>query len=164
MSEWTTERAIQLATRYHEGQEDRGDPSVAYITHPLRVMAAVRAAGYDERYQRVAVLHDVVEDTDLDEVGLSAAGAPDEEVNAVLSVTKGDVEEKYPDRVRRAAADEIGGVVKGFDMLDNSDPDRLAKLAARCGTARADRLRKKYTDGLALLDELRPGWRGSVAR
>ena len=63
MRTWTIERAVQLATTHHDGQWDRGDSSIPYITHPLRVMAAVRAAGYDAPYQRVAVLHDTLEDT-----------------------------------------------------------------------------------------------------
>lgn len=78
VGEWTTERAVQLATHYHEGQRDRGDPSIPYVTHPLRVMAAVRAAGYDERYQRVAVLHDGLEDTRLEATDLRAGGASEE--------------------------------------------------------------------------------------
>ncbi len=158
VGEWTTERAVQLAIHHHEGQRDRGDPSIPYVTHPLRVMAAVRAAGYDERYQRVAVLHDGLEDTRLEATDLREGGAPEEEVEAVLSVTKRPGEGNYPDRVQRAAANEIGGVVKGFDMLDNSDSERLATMARR-DAAKAEGLREKYAGGLQLLDQLRPGWR-----
>lgn len=156
---WDTDRAIALATDAHDrtGIRDPGSGE-PYITHPLRVMAAVAAAGYDERHQRVAVLHDVVEDTDVTADGLRAEGAPDDEVAAVLSVTKGDPEQPYLERVAKAAADPVGGVVKGFDMLDNSDPQRLAALAA-VEPERAARLAAKYADGLAHLDALRPGWR-----
>jgi hypothetical protein len=121
-------------------------------------MHAVAAAGYDERYQRVAVLHDTVEDTKLTAELLRAEGAPEEEIAAVLAVTKQPGEDDYPARVRRAAADPIGGVVKGFDMLDNSDPSRLAALAY-VDPEKEARVRPKYARGLALLDELRPGWR-----
>ncbi len=159
MRTWTIERAVQLATTHHDGQWDRGDSSIPYITHPLRVMTAVRAAGYDEPYQRVAVLHDTLEDTGLTADLLRAEGASEEEVQAVLSVTKRRGESDYRERVRRAAANRIGGVVKGFDMSDNVDPGRLAAVARRDGQEQADRLEAKYTDGLALLDELLPGWR-----
>lgn len=88
---------------------------------------------------------------------LRDSGAPEEEIEAIESVTK-QGEAEYLDRVRRAAANEIGGVVKGFDMLDNSDPQRLEKLRRKEPT-QAHRLEQKYADGLALLDGLRPGWR-----
>ena len=53
--------AIELATKAHEGQVDKaGQP---YIQHPLHVMAAL--SGESETVQIVAVLHDVVEDTDV---------------------------------------------------------------------------------------------------
>ena len=156
---WDTERAIALATDAHDrtGVRDPGSGE-PYITHPLRVMAAVAAAGYDERHQRVAVLHDVVEDTHVTADRLRAEGAPDDEVDAVVSVTKTGSEQPYTERVEKAARDAVGGVVKGFDMLDNSDPSRLAALAA-VEPERAARLAQKYASGLAHLDALRPGWR-----
>ena len=156
---WTTARAIDLATEWHNATKasdpGSGDP---YITHPLRVMEAVKAAGYDERYQRVAVLHDTIEDTCLTAEDLRKEGAPEEEIAAVLSVTKTLTEVSYPLRVAKAALNEIGGVVKGFDMLDNSNPERMRLLALK-EPDRAARLAPKYAAGLALLDLLRPGWR-----
>lgn len=50
------ERAIQFATEAHAGQVDKQGKS--YIDHCLRVMGAVSAPA-----KRVAVLHDVAEDT-----------------------------------------------------------------------------------------------------
>lgn len=156
---WTTQRAIDLATEWHNA-EPKTDPGSGdlYISHPLRVMAAVKAAGYDERYQRVAVLHDTIEDTDLTVEGLRAEGAPEEEIAAVLSVTKTLPEVSYPWRVVKAAENEIGGVVKGFDMLDNSNAERMRLLAVKC-PEKAARLAPKYAIGLIVLDLLRPGWR-----
>ena len=57
------ERAIQFATRAHEGQYRKytHDP---YITHPLAVMEIVKGVpGHTEEMLVAAVLHDVVEDT-----------------------------------------------------------------------------------------------------
>ena len=59
------ERAIQFATRAHEGQYRKytHDP---YITHPLAVMEIVKGVpGHTEEMLVAAVLHDVVEDTDV---------------------------------------------------------------------------------------------------
>jgi (p)ppGpp synthase/HD superfamily hydrolase len=53
----TLETAIRIAVTAHVGQLDKG--GAAYITHPLRLMAAVDG----EEAKIVAVLHDVVEDT-----------------------------------------------------------------------------------------------------
>ena len=57
------EKAIQLATKAHEGQRRKsGEP---YITHPLAVMKIVQDWGMDEDTIIAAVLHDTVEDTDV---------------------------------------------------------------------------------------------------
>ena len=59
------ERAIQFATQAHSGQFRKytGEP---YITHPLAVMEIVRGVpGHTEEMLVAAVLHDVVEDTDV---------------------------------------------------------------------------------------------------
>ena len=53
------ERAIELAVKHHKGQTDKAGK--AYILHPLRLMMAVNT---DEE-KIVAVLHDIVEDTDI---------------------------------------------------------------------------------------------------
>lgn len=57
------EKAVQMATKAHEGQfRKSGDP---YISHPLAVMKIVEDWGMDEDTVVAAVLHDTVEDTDI---------------------------------------------------------------------------------------------------
>ena len=59
------ERAIEFATKAHKGQFRKytGEP---YITHPLAVMEIVRGVpGHTQEMLVAAVLHDVVEDTDV---------------------------------------------------------------------------------------------------
>jgi guanosine-3',5'-bis(diphosphate) 3'-pyrophosphohydrolase len=53
----TLERAIEIAAAAHAGQTDKGGEP--YILHPLRVM--FRMHSVEEKI--VAVLHDVVEDS-----------------------------------------------------------------------------------------------------
>lgn len=54
----TLDKAIRIAARAHEGQQDRyGAP---YFLHPLRVMARVTT---DEE-RMAAILHDVIEDSE----------------------------------------------------------------------------------------------------
>ena len=59
------ERAIEFATQAHKGQY-RKYTHEPYITHPLAVMEIVRGVpGHTEEMLVAAVLHDVVEDTDV---------------------------------------------------------------------------------------------------
>ena len=53
------DKAVSIARLAHQGQVDKA--GVDYIHHPLRVMDAVE----EEKEKIVAVLHDVVEDTEL---------------------------------------------------------------------------------------------------
>jgi len=53
----TIEKALQIASRAHEGQTDKDDQP--YIFHPLRVMNSVES----QEAKVVTVLHDVIEDT-----------------------------------------------------------------------------------------------------
>ncbi len=144
---FTLNDAIALARQAHEGQTDKaGHP---YIEHPLRVMVRARVpAGLDAEHVRMAaVLHDVVEDTDLTSERLRAFGCPAPVVAAVTALTHADGEARH-DYLARVTADPIAACVKRADVADNSDPDRLAQLPA----ATADRLRAKYAETLRLLD------------
>ncbi|KPM57769.1 metal-dependent phosphohydrolase [Frankia sp. R43] len=144
--------AVALATWAHNGQLDKAGE--AYIGHPLRVMETVgrtaAGAGVDVAHARMAaILHDVVEDSDLTVTGLATAGYPSEVVAAVdaLSHRDGEPVECY---LARVAADRIAVVVKRADMADNSDPVRLARLPAE----RARELTIRYAGRRRLLDDL----------
>ena len=72
------EKAIGIAVEAHRGQTDRyGAP---YILHPLRVMARVETT--TERI--IAILHDVVEDTDWTFADLKREGFPQDAYFAAL--------------------------------------------------------------------------------
>lgn len=63
--------AIDFATHCHCGQNRKfsGEP---YIVHPLRVLQLVQEAGLSLNHQIAAVLHDVVEDTDVTPTDIEA--------------------------------------------------------------------------------------------
>ena len=92
----TIERAIELAAREHAGDTDKtGQP---YIFHPLRLMFAV-----SKPYEKMAaVLHDVVEDTEISLDDLRDMSFPEEVVSAVDALTKRDGESRM-DAAKRAA-------------------------------------------------------------
>ena len=112
------ERAISIAVEAHRGQKDKnGKP---YILHPISVMGKVET----ETEKTVAVLHDVVEDTDWTFDDLKKEGFPQEIISAVDCVTKRDGE-AYEDFVSRSARNPIARRVKLADLEDNMDVRRM---------------------------------------
>lgn len=63
MSEKIFERAVDFATKAHDGQT-RKVSGTPYILHPLEVAEIAKTMTDDEDVWAAAVLHDVVEDTD----------------------------------------------------------------------------------------------------
>ena len=57
------ERAIEMATKAHEGQKRKSGDN--YIVHPIAVMQILESWGMDEDTIIAGVLHDTVEDTEL---------------------------------------------------------------------------------------------------
>src|SRR4051794_16652162 len=153
----TIEKALQIAARAHEGQEDKdGRP---YILHPLRVMGAVEG----ETAQVVAVLHDVVEDTAITVDDLRREGFGEEVLSAVACLThrKG---EPYADYVVRCRGDEIARRVKLADLEDNARPSRALLRPDRLEPDMA-RLRKyflayKFLTGLMTEEQYRAAMAG----
>jgi (p)ppGpp synthase/HD superfamily hydrolase len=112
------ERAIAIATEAHRGQKDKyGAP---YILHPLRVMARVNS----DAEKIVAVLHDVVEDTDWTLDRLRQEGFSAEVIEAIDRVTKREGE-PYEDFVKRSGGNPLARRVKLADLEDNMDIRRL---------------------------------------
>jgi (p)ppGpp synthase/HD superfamily hydrolase len=115
----TLDDAITLAHRAHAGQVDKaGQP---YITHPLRLMDAVAT---DEE-KIVAVLHDVVEDSDVTINDLRAAGYSAAVVEAIACLTKREGEQ-YEAFIQRAASNVLAKKIKIVDLHDNMDMGRIA--------------------------------------
>ncbi len=151
-SEPSLEDAVELATRAHAGQLDKVGEQ--YIGHPLRVMRAVADSvaetGVDRvQAQLVAVLHDVVEDTDLALEDLASLGYPPEVVAAVDALSHRPAE-SVEDYLARVAANDLAIVVKRADMADNSDPARLARLPEDL----ANHYVLRYAGRSRLLDDL----------
>ena len=115
------DRAIELAKQHHEGQTDKaGKP---YIEHPLRVMNQVES----EEEKIVAVLHDIVEDTDISLDDLRNEGFSEEVVSAVECLTKQDGE-NYDSYIERISFNPLAVKIKLADLEDNSDLTRLPEV------------------------------------
>jgi (p)ppGpp synthase/HD superfamily hydrolase len=77
----TLERAVEIAAKAHAGVKDKqGQP---YILHPIRVMMGVE----DDDAKMVAVLHDVIEDTEVTLDDIRAAGFSEAVIAALDLVT-----------------------------------------------------------------------------
>jgi (p)ppGpp synthase/HD superfamily hydrolase len=109
------ERAIQLAVEAHAGQVDKA--GVPYILHPLRVMLKV-----SDNAKVVAVLHDVVEDTDFNivKIGefLGEHRLTVNEINALGAVTR-KKGETYREFINQIA--DCGGIAKEIKIADIRD-------------------------------------------
>jgi (p)ppGpp synthase/HD superfamily hydrolase len=116
------EDAIALAVKAHAGQVDKAGQ--AYILHPLRVMFAVEG----DVACIVAVLHDVVEDSDTTFDDLLAMGYSEEVLSALECVTRRE-DETYMEFVQRAKVNPIARQVKLADMEDNMDVRRLTQIS-----------------------------------
>jgi len=108
------EDAIALAARAHRGQRYPSPEREPYIFHPLRVMLSLG----EPADQIVAVLHDVVEDTDLELRSLVGTGYPPEIVAAVDALSH-RAHESYDEYIGPVAANEIACRVKVADLREN---------------------------------------------
>jgi (p)ppGpp synthase/HD superfamily hydrolase len=117
----TVADAVALAAKHHRDALDKG--GAPYILHPLRVMMAMTT----DRERRVAVLHDLLEDTEVTAENLRQLGYPEDEVTALEALTrqKGETYEAF---VERARINPLAAAVKRADLEDNMDVRRLSKI------------------------------------
>ena len=118
------EKAMILAAKGHMGQLDKGGHP--YILHPIRVMLQCRTI----EEKTVAMLHDLLEDTEYTEDDLRKEGFPEEIVVAVVCLTKTEGEE-YTDYVERICQNKLAARVKLADLMDNMDLNRLPGLTPK---------------------------------
>jgi hypothetical protein len=118
-------RAIQIAATAHAHQLDKGGKP--YILHCLWVMDRVRHLGED--YMIVAVLHDLIEDTDWTFEMLQAEGFNDDIIYSLRHLTHGhfDVND-YEEYIDLISMNQIAKAVKLRDLEHNSKITRLKGL------------------------------------
>ena len=119
------ERAIQIAVAAHAGIKDKGGKP--YILHPIKVMMRVET----EEEQIVAILHDVVEDTDWTFDALRNEGFSETVIEALETVTKQSEDEDYEDFIKRSLQNDIGRKVKIADLRENLDVTRIGELSEK---------------------------------
>jgi (p)ppGpp synthase/HD superfamily hydrolase len=127
----------------HCGQRYPSPEAEPYVFHPLRVMLAFLGP-ID---QMAAVLHDTVEDTELQLDDLVRAGYPTEVVAAIDSLTRRE-HESYEQYIDRVAAHHVARRVKIVDLQENLANNR--RTPDRPGNA--DRI-ARYLNAVARLSE-----------
>jgi len=139
-------RAHQLAHEAHAGQVDKAGRGY-YEGHLLDVLQRAVAYGADLHEQVAAVLHDIVEDTEVTEQDLLACGFSDKTFLIVhLMTRRGDEpDEVYYARLR--AYEPARRLKLDADMASNSDPERLALLEPGV----RQRLTEKYAKAKTML-------------
>ncbi|NVN97530.1 HD domain-containing protein [Candidatus Nomurabacteria bacterium] len=131
------EKAIEIALKAHSGQMDKaGSP---YILHPLRVMLQMS----DDEEKMAAILHDVVEDSDVSMDDLKAAGFPETVLQAVDLLTHKD-SESYEEYLAKIKPNPMALVVKLADLEDNSRLERI-KDPTEKDYSRIDKYKKALT-------------------
>lgn len=116
-----TKKAIKLMYEKHKNQVDKA--GMPYILHPLHVAEKMT----DEYRTTVALLHDIVEDTDITLEQLSELGFPKEVIDALNLMTHKE-EVEYIDYIKGITTNEIATDVKIADLEHNCDLSRLDKI------------------------------------
>ena len=138
-----TIKAMSIAYDAHHGQRDKS--GVPYIFHPLHLAEQME----DEISCCAALLHDVVEDTDITLEQL-AKEFPAEVVEAVRLLTH-DPDTDYFDYVRAIKCSPIAIKVKLADLTHNMDANRFAGVEVP--KERIGYFQDKYTKAKAILLE-----------
>ena len=111
-------KALKIAYTAHQNQIDKG--GIPYVQHPIRV--ALSCMTDDEKI--VALLHDVIEDTNVTVEELRQAGFSTTIINAIIALTRIDGED-YMQFIKRLSLNDLATSVKIQDLKDNMDIRRL---------------------------------------
>lgn len=136
-----TKKAMGIAFEAHREQVDKS--GLPYIYHPVHLAEQMT----DEVTTCVALLHDVVEDTDITFEQLEQAGFPKEVMEALRLMTYDDAA-PYMDYVAALKENPIAVAVKLADLRHNSDLTRLDFVDET-----AQERMEKYAKAMALLME-----------
>lgn len=133
-----TRKAMNIAYNAHINQFDKA--GVPYIYHPIHLAEQMDT----ETECIVALLHDVVEDTEVTFQELEKDFSK-EVIESIRLLTHGD-DVNYMEYIKELSQNPIAKKVKIADLLHNSDETRLEKITIK-DVAR----REKYKKALEFL-------------
>lgn len=135
-----TKKALKLCFNAHKDQLDKS--GLPYVFHPFHLADQMN----DENTTIVALLHDIVEDTDYTLKDLCEMGFNEEVLGAIELMTHGD-DVPYMDYVAKIKENPIAKKVKLADLRHNSDITRLDTITQK-DLDRAE----KYKKAILLLE------------
>jgi GTP diphosphokinase / guanosine-3',5'-bis(diphosphate) 3'-diphosphatase len=147
------EATINYIKTAHSGQVDKC--GVPYHLHPIAVMGLL-PKNASEDMMKVALLHDVLEDTHLTPSNLIADGFSNEIIDAVILVSKfPDDRRTYMEWLRDIAnsENEIAIQVKIADVTHNSDLSRAEGISVEDKKILMEMVNKRYSKALKILLE-----------
>lgn len=135
----TLVKAFSMAKKAHKGQKDKGGKP--YIFHPIRVMLMTKGI----RAKAVAIVHDVLEDSD--HFGIDDFSFLDEEQIDALNLLTHPQNQGYDEYIKRIKSNAIAVAVKKSDLKDNMNLSRIDMIT------QSDRVRQeKYKRALESLE------------
>ena len=137
-----TKKALALCFEAHKDQKDKS--GLPYIFHPFHLAEQME----DEDTTIVALLHDVIEDTEYTIEDLKKAGFSQNIISAIALMTH-DPQVPYMEYVRAIKSNPIARAVKLADLRHNSDMTRLDII-----TQRDEERAQKYLDAIVILEEV----------
>ncbi|MBQ4262969.1 MAG: GTP pyrophosphokinase [Bacilli bacterium] len=117
-------KALNLMYNSHIKQYDKS--GVPYVFHPFHVAEQMD----DEDSTIVALLHDIIEDTDVTIEDLVSLGFSVQVINALKCLTHLE-DEDYFDYIKRVSNNEIAKKVKIQDLKHNMDLSRLSSVSEK---------------------------------
>ena len=132
-------KAFFIMLRAHIGQKDKAGK--CYIFHPINVALGVKGI----RAKTVALLHDVLEDSDLYSFK-DFSFLDEEQMDAILLLTHTE-KVNYFDYINRIKTNKIALAVKLSDLKHNSNLKRLKTI-----TEKDISRRNKYLKAMEILE------------
>jgi len=137
-----TKQALKLCFEAHRDQIDKS--GMPYVFHPFHLAEQMDT----EESTIVALLHDIVEDTDYTLQDLKALGFPSNVIDALALMTH-DPKVPYMEYVKGISANPLATKVKLADLRHNSDLSRLDSVDEKA----LSRV-KKYAAAIELLESV----------
>lgn len=120
------EKAKSIVEQAYGNRVENSEP---YKNHAYRVMAAMDT----EEEQIVALLHDVLEDSEIKAYDLQDAGFSKKVIAAVEDLTKGNAV-KYFDYIEDLTMNPLAAKVKIAELKDNMDAVRVNRMSFKTYT------------------------------
>ena len=142
-------KALSLAYRAHANQCDIG--GTPFIYHPLYV--AMKVPDQDDNFTVVALLHDVLEKTEMTADDLIDAGFSSYIIDAIKLLTY-NKEQSYLDYIRRIRQNPLARMVAIHAIYHNLDTERYKDVNFTAEQMdRLEELQEAYEDAYRILTE-----------